>query len=168
MTTAAIPYGVHGTDAALDRGLSLEAERLRQLRHESDVVSWSLLNQRRVELLRSLHEAYADASHENWDGEGSAPADSLSFSYAQAFFFSLPHWAPNPEFTVDPDGEISAEWDYGARAVFSVSVGRDGTLTYAGLFGARKKHGVELFTDDVPEAITQGIRQAMGQAERAG
>ncbi len=30
------------------------------------------------------------------------------------------------------------EWDFGSRLVFSISIGRDGTLTYAGLFGHTK------------------------------
>ena len=165
MTTASLPFrpflDIHDT---LDRGLSAEAERLRHLFSEPPDASWSVsLDERRARLLQSLEDAFLEARHEDWDGEGSAAADPLSFVYASAFLLSLPGWVPNPEITVDPDGELSAEWDYGARAVFSVSVARDGTLTYAGLFGASKSHGVEPFTDAIPEIVTQSIKRAIAQ-----
>jgi len=107
-----------------------------------------------------------EAATENWDEEGGEPADPMSYRYALLFVQNLPRWAPNPEASVDPDGEISLEWDWGQRWIFSVSIGRGGTLTYAGLFGVSKQHGVENFTDDIPEGILSGIRRASFNSPR--
>lgn len=114
----------------------------------------------RLRAFEALKQAFVEATVENWDGEGAEPADPMSYHYALLFAQSLPGWAPNPDASVDPDGEICLEWGRGRRSIFSVSVGRDGTLTYAGLFGVSKQHGVESFADDIPPAILSGIRRA--------
>jgi hypothetical protein len=132
-----------------------------------DDSSWSsAVNEPRSRAFEHLDEMFRKAGEENWDGEGAAPADPLSYGYAQAFLRMLPSWVSNPDVFVDPDGEICLEWDRGRRAVFSVSIGRDGTLTYAGLLGAAKRHGVEPFVDEIPEVILDGIRRIAGQLAR--
>ena len=168
MTGATMPVGplsVFGT--TLDRGVSDDADRLRSISRQPSIVSWSTTDERRAQLLTSLHSAYVEAVAGDWDGEGSAPASPLSLSQTAAFLLSLPPSTRSPEITVDPDGEFSLEWDYGRRAVFSVSVGRDGTLSYAGLFGVSKSHGVEPFTGIVPEIVTINIQRAISQGEIA-
>lgn len=150
-------------EAPLDRAVGSDAELLRQLSRPSDT-SWSfMMDERRVDLFQSLEGAFADAREDDWDGDGSAAADPLSYVYARALLLSLPQWVPNPEVSVDRDGELTADWDFGPRAVFSVSLGRDGTLTYAGLFGTRKSHGVEPFTDRVQEFLAHYLVLAKAQ-----
>ena len=151
---------------APDGGVSDEAESLRELFAPSEEVSSSFSDLDRLRAFEALKQAFVEATTDNWDGEGGAPADAMSYRYALLFIQSLPGWAPNPEASVDPDGEIALEWDRGRRSIFSVSIGRDGTLTYAGLFGVSKQHGVENFTDDIPEGILSGIRRASFNAPR--
>lgn len=149
------------TDAVflLDTGMSDEAKRLfRAMAPGNDESSRSVLD--RDAAFDSLMDAYRQAGSYDWDGEGGAPANARSYEYAKLFVLRLPFWADNPEASVDPDGEISLEWDYGRWWVFSVSLGEDGTLSYAGLFGPAKQHGVETFVDDIPESVLQGIRRA--------
>lgn len=107
-----------------------------------------------------LRAAFEAASKPNWDGEGAASANPLSYEYAKAFLKVLSPSIPIPDFDVDSDGELCLEWDDGPRSVFSVSIGPDGTLTYAGLFGVNKTHGVETFTDSIPASIESNILRA--------
>jgi len=130
--------------------------------HDDDASSVSILD--RVSALNLLEDAFHKARTKNWDREGSEPADPLSFGYAVQFLERLPSWATNPDVTVDPDGEFSLEWDAGRRWVFSVSIGRDGTLSYAGLFGAAQQHGVETFVDEIPDNILLSIRRTVTNA----
>jgi len=159
MTTPAVCVGGGAFSAGvLDLGFSDTAERLRAILQEPIDVDRSVtLGEPRDRLREALNEAFQRANRPNWDGEGAEPADPLSFRYSCSFVMALPTSVPVPEVSVDPDGEMCLEWDYGARSVFSVSVGRDGTLTYAGLFGTRKRHGVEPFADAVPGVIAAGI-----------
>lgn len=148
----------------LDTGVSLDAKRLGQLFEagREEAASRSILG--RHEAIRALDEAFIQAGVANWDGEGSEPADALSYEYAKLFLQTLPNWVPNPEASVDPDGELCFEWDYGRRAVFSLSLARDGTLSFAGLFGVAKQHGVESFTGDVPATILENIQRAISNS----
>jgi len=87
----------------------------------------------------------------------------------QAFLEALPTTAPIPDVVPEPDGEVAFEWDRGPWCVFSVSVGSDGTLSYAGLYGRRTKaHGTELFVDAVPKAVMDGLARlvALGDGDR--
>lgn len=146
-----------------DRAMSGAADRFRTLWSEPQNSSWSVsVNERRAQLMHSLLEALVQANRDDWDGEGSAAADPLSFEYTQAFLLALPGSVPYPEISVDPDGEFSVEWDCGPRAVFSVSIGPDGTITYAGLFGARKSHGVEPFSEGIPDSVARCFRRLAG------
>ena len=67
---------------------------------------------------------------------------------------------------MDPDGEIEFEWFRGPRWLFTVSVGRTGALSYAGLFGRNKTHGVEQLVEGLPEAIAQNLRRLLGHEAR--
>lgn len=108
----------------------------------------------------ALQAAYAGAQSEDWDSEGSAPVEPSTFMHAYNFLAALPTHTPAPDVAIDPDGEISFEWDGGSRKVFSVSVGSDGTLTFAGLFGHSRVHGLDHFVDSVPTTVSAGIERA--------
>ena len=151
---------------SLDEGVGNDAESLRKYFAPSEEASSSFSDVDRLRSFEAVKQAFVEATTENWDSEGGEPADPMSYRYALLFLQNLPGWAPNPEASVDPDGEISLEWDWGRRSIFSVSIGRDGTLTYAGLFGVSKQHGVESFTDDIPQGILSGIRRASSNAPR--
>jgi hypothetical protein len=135
---------------------------LRMLLIEPEDFSWSsAVDEPRSRAFELLYEAFFEAQEENWDGEGAESADAASYAHAQAFLHLLPSWVKNPEIYFDPDGEVCLEWDSGRRSVFSISIGRDGMLTYAGLFGAAKQHGFEPFVDDIPEILLANISRAV-------
>lgn len=102
-----------------------------------------------------------DALEENRDGYGAKPVDPDSFLMAVRLFHSLPRMLPLPDVSVDPDGEVAFEWYVEPRRSFSVSVGADGVLTYAGLFGSAKVHGTEHLVDELPETIRWNLHRLL-------
>lgn len=141
-----------------ERGVSEVAQFLRKLRADDADRSKSVdIDERWLQVTEALRIAFEEASESNWDGEGAAPAHPLSYEYARAVLAAFSRTIPIPDVYVDSDGEFCLEWDSGPRSVFSVSVGPDGTLTYAGLFGVNKTHGVETFTDSIPVSIENNI-----------
>lgn len=100
------------------------------------------------------------AARADWDGHGGKPANWDSVLHAINVAKRLASDVPEPEISIDPDGEVAMEWHRAPRLVFSVSVGPRGELTYAGLFGRNKVHGLETYVaDGIPRAIRDGIRR---------
>lgn len=143
-----------------DRGLSEEARRLGELIDEASEFSGSItVGEPKRTAQEALDTACKTAQVDDWDGEGSAKVEPSTYVYANQFLRLLPSTIPVPEIVADTDGEILFEWDLGRRRVFSVSVGRDGTLTYAGLFGYRKIHGTEHFREALPPLISDCLER---------
>ncbi len=105
------------------------------------------------ESLQELYNLWGECSSENWDGYGAQPVDPDSFNEAERFIRALPTTVREPEVAVDPDGEISLEWYFEPRKVFSVSIGKRNEIKYAGLYGLNKTYGREYFDDEIPKAI---------------
>ncbi len=138
-----------------DQALSEEAQVLRRLTDEASEFPESItVGEPRRTAQEALDAAYATAQVDDWDGEGSARVEPSTYVYANQFLRLLPITIPVPEIAADTDGEILFEWDFGRRRVFSVSVGRDGTLTFAALIGYTKTHGTEHFHEALPSAIS--------------
>jgi hypothetical protein len=110
-------------------------------------------------LISAFQEAVREALVENWDGHG---AHSVSWAAAQAastFIMLLPTAFPVPEFSVDPDGEVSLDWIRERDWLLSVSVGANGTIAYAGRFGLARQSGSEAFIDDLPPNVLSCLRR---------
>lgn len=145
----------------LDRGLSDEAGDLRNIAKQIlDYGNSISLGEIRRASQVALDQAFSEALVDNWDGMGSRAAEATTYYYASKFLDLLPSSMPIPEISVDRDGEICFEWDSGPRQVFTTCVGRDGTLTFAGLFGYRKSHGVEILGESLPQIISENIEKA--------
>jgi len=89
-----------------------------------------------------------------------APVQPATIHYAREFLDGLPAFVSDPDIYADTDGEVVFEWDFGRRRVFSVSIGPDGTLTYAGLFGHKRAHGIEELAGSIPEVVATNIIRA--------
>ena len=149
----------------IDRGFSEEARLLRDWTVEVTKFSRSIvLEKPRRELQDALDAACVAAQEPNWDGMGSAPVEPSTYTYASQFLQIFPANALPPDISVDTDGELLFEWDRGPRQTFSVSVGRDGTLTFAGLLGYRKVHGTEHFREALPLVIADWIQDVTARA----
>src|SRR5207245_616880 len=98
----------------------------------------------------------------NWDGEGGSPVVARTIEFAKLFAAALPARFPEPDVTVDCDGDIAFEWNLGRRRVFSVSVRRDGILNFAKLLGPSRYYGSDVIFAGVPGQIIQGIDSVAG------
>ena len=124
-----------------DRALSDEALVLRRLISDATEFSGSIaVGEPRRAVQEDLYVACMAAQVDDWDQAGSKGVEPSSVVYADQFLRLLPSIFVPPNVTVDTDGEVLFEWDRGPRHVFSVSVGKDGTLSFAGLFGHNKVH----------------------------
>jgi len=146
----------------VDPALSPEAQRLRRLAiSATDSRDSSAVGETRRLWQEALYAAYAGAQEDNWDGMGSARVEATTYAYAAQFLQIVPSTIPAPAISVDTDGEILVEWDRDRRWVFSVSVGRDGTLTYAGLYGHDKIHGTEYLREALSPVIALCLRRIL-------
>lgn len=150
------PYSFLST---LDRGLSDDARIVRHIQTRGEDASYSLLGLLKSQALQEIGNAFVLASAENWDGYQAAAANPSAFSYALTFINQLPMNYPFPEVAIDTDGEIALEWDYEPRRIFSIRIGRDGSLNYAGLLGHSSFHGAETLRDNIPFSILEGINR---------
>ena len=100
-------------------------------------------------------------------GEGADSTENAAVSHetawkAVAFARLLPRGLPIPEIAPDPDGEISFDWIGRSGKMFSVSIGSDGRISYAGRFGDKSKtHGTEQLSEILPREILFGIEKAL-------
>jgi hypothetical protein len=151
MSVLSLPFV--GSDSALSR----EAGLIRSLFDARQSVDMTKARRR-----WALTDACAGASLPNWDGYGAAPVADSTVWHAQRFLAAIPESWPNAEIDVDPDGEVSFEWARDAHWVFTVSVSETGRLSYAGLFGTSRVHGVENLAGTLPRAIVDGLARLFG------
>jgi len=111
--------------------------------------------------LGELAKAVQECSADDWDGYGARAISGTSCDNAVRFSRMLPADVPLPEVDVDPDGEVTFEWYVGPRQVFSVTIGSNDELVYAGLFGSNKTHGTEHLGDELPETVLKNIRRVL-------
>ena len=143
-----------------DAGLSTEAWLLHNLRYQNVASSPSVDARERLETLRDIESAAQSSANDDWDGDGAAAVEQSTVRYAAKFVCALPTGIAAPGVLVDRDGDITLEWGSTARCTFSVSVARDGTLSYAGVFDQARTYGREGFTGAVPAVILVNIERA--------
>jgi hypothetical protein len=157
---ATLPVTSFAFIPSCDRALSEQALVLCDLINDASAFSGSVaIGEPRRMIQEALTAAYAAAQSDDWDNAGSRRVEPSTYRYAEHFLSLLPSGVSFPEITVDTDGEIFFEWARGPRQVFSVSVGRDGTLTYAGLFGHNKIHGTEYLREALPSVISDCLER---------
>ena len=109
------------------------------------------------EALENLAELKQECAKPAWDGYDAQPVNEKTLEQLVTFLQALPENVPVPDLVPEPDGEVAVEWQNGARRVFSVSIGPRERLSYAGLLGANRWHGVDQFFGNVPSEIIRGI-----------
>lgn len=122
------------------------------------------LGSTRRQMLKAIDETFRECSVQNWDCYGAEPVKLGALREARRLARALAPDLPPPNVGADPDGEISFEWDFAPRRVFSVSVSEEGTLSYAGLFDGGKVCGTEDFKATVPPFVLMSIRRLLRTA----
>ena len=111
----------------------------------------------------TIEEVRAECSKPNWDGYGARPISEAVAERARLFLDNLPSSLPAPDIVPESDGELAIEWHFGARRVFSVSIGKEGPLHFAGLFGEEERHGVEPFSGVLSSEILGYVRKLFAE-----
>jgi len=153
------PPAVYETLA--QRGVSDDALRLRQgweTLYQTFVNSVALGSQyHRLRL--DLDAIAVEAGTSGWDGYGAKAISPDALSFARRLARMLPATPLAPDVSVDPDGEVSFDWDAGSRRRFSLSVNPSGAMRYASITGSSENFGLEPWRDGIPEAIVRGLQK---------
>lgn len=140
--------------------LGLDATAIGFSTEANSVDRWTCQSKRhylmpRLSLLIPEIEGLADES------DGGKRADPETVRAALWFAHCLPRFAPLPEVSVDPDGEISFDWLTPNGDMFSVSINKQNRLAYAGWFGEKSRiHGVEQLAETCPSEVIRGVHRA--------
>ena len=156
-------------DAPLPQhGVSEDALRLQNAWVDS-LEAWihsSAMGAQYMRVQNALASLVGEAGRANWDGYGSQPVDRESLAFAKRVAQMLPVTLPEPEVAVDPDGEVSFDWESGRRQRLSLSVGPTGTLRYAGIVCGSEADGTEPWRDGIPEAFMRLLHKVVSKRER--
>lgn len=144
-------------------GVGDDLQRLEALLQDAvgPLVNSVALGKTLQETVRQLYQVVKECGRSNWDAYGAQSVLFETYEKAKRFAHSLPLGIPVPEVSAEPDGEITFEWFAAPARVFSVSVGPNNELNYAGLFGASRTYGTEVFHDEIPEVILSHIKRAV-------
>lgn len=138
-------------------GLSDSANRIDELWSQLNTYEETItIGDRQKRLLKLLADALVEWVDRNSD---EATHDPRSLTYAERFAQLLPLDVPLPDVYCDAHGDFTFEWDLGRRAIFAASVGRDGSISYSGLYGTTAQHGDENLGLAIPRAVVEGIRR---------
>lgn len=158
----AVPSALHPPIVA-SRAVSSEALEIDEILRHSEAdrgVGYALSQDA---LLNELRQLSIDCSVADWDGYGARPIDDRSVYMASRFIAELPLFTPLPEIGVDPDGEVSLDWHVRARHSLSISIGADGSIAYAALFGSSRMRGVEVIDGGIPDAVMAALHRLYPQ-----
>ena len=145
------------------RGESPDAKLLKESLGEvfRDLCRSEALGSARRHTLRAIDETADECRVDNWDSYGAQAVRSGALSQARRFARVLPPEFPPPDVGVDPDGEVSFEWDLAPRQVLSVSISQEGRLSFAALFGEERIHGTEYLRATVPPFILMSLKRLL-------
>lgn len=110
-------------------------------------------------IVEELSTIFVECSKEDWDGYDAKPVNLDAMNQALRFLQSLPLSVPLPEVSADPDGEVTFEWNADPRRILYMSIGLNGVINYAGLYGSSKSKGIEYFSDEVPDQVLRCIKR---------
>lgn len=104
--------------------------------------------------LTKLNEVLSECSEPNWDGYGSEAYLPDAAIRAEQLIRNLPDRALDLEFTIEPDGSISFDWEISKTRNFSLIIGESERIAYAWIDGTDRGHAVaRMVSGLVPERI---------------
>lgn len=110
-------------------------------------------------ILEKLYAVAEECRNPGWAGHDSLGISNFTLIKARQFLYALPLGTPAPEISAEPDGSITCEWYQSPARVLSLSIGPDGFIHYAFLFGSVKKYGSEPFSGNIPGDIIVLIKK---------
>jgi hypothetical protein len=111
----------------------------------------------KLDAISAVWDVAAEASQEDWNGEGAIAVDSVTAGNAVRFIQTLPAFLTMPEISPEPDGGISLDWIESRARVLSISIGRSRSLPIAWLDGNTRGYCVVSFDEDMPNRVLNEI-----------
>jgi len=108
---------------------------------------------------KELIEIGEECSESNWDGYNAEAVTSSDLISAQIFLNKLPNDIIKPEICPEPGGRIGFSWEHKDKVSFTISVGKDDKLIYAGNVQNNMTHGDEHFNDENFKSLMNKIRK---------
>lgn len=109
--------------------------------------------------IEEIFEVYRDAIHPNWDGYGGKAIPQSAAEEARALMVALPSHFSTPEIYGEGTGSIVFEWYKQPKHRFLLTIPGDGSLEYAGTFGAgNETFGRVRASGSVPKVIQDHLR----------
>ena len=133
----------------LDRGVGPDARALRDAVDEALSFGPSLF-------YREAAQPQKDTLHavgETVLSEHAIAVDPKTLDQAFALVLALPHAMPEPEVTLEADGQIGFDWNVDRDRVVSLNVGPTGMIGYASLIGLESSYGRVPFAGTLPKRI---------------
>jgi hypothetical protein len=106
------------------------------------------------------------AGEDDWDSEGGSKISEGSLELALKLLKKMPRDWPAPDVDLDSDGDVAFEWYAGPGRRLSVSVGKNGKLSYAWMIPnydgkVERNYGVAESQGVFPETIS-GVVSRLG------
>jgi len=116
-------------------------------------------NKRLFDPLETIEDLYRRCRQPNWDGDGAVAVPFAAVSDAKAILLTLPSHYSVPEIFAEATGSIAFEWYRRPGVRFVLTMSGNGSLEYAGLFGAgNEAYGRVHLADGLPKIIQDHLR----------
>lgn len=142
-------------------GVSSDALRIRELYDNlfEQIATTATGTKRFADPIEEIFDVYRDALNPNWDGCGALPIPQSAAEEARALMIALPSHFPAPEIYGEGTGSIVFEWYKKPKHRFVLTVPGNGSLEYAGTFGAGNEIvGKVRASGSVPKAVQDNLR----------
>lgn len=142
-------------------GASNDARKIREIYQDEfrKFASTATGSKRIADPVEEIRQVLKEGATPNWDGRGAVPIPSAAADEATALLLAFTPNLPTPEIYGEGTGSIVFEWYRRAGHRFIVTFPGNGSVEFAGLFGA----GNEVFgraraTSGVPAIIQDHLR----------
>ena len=132
---------------------ALRSEAFGVTRISADLGQLNLDENKKDSYKRQIAELLNQAGEEDWDGEGAAALSNDTITKACALVDLFPSYASGAEISASPHGEIDFDWNLDNGAMLTISVGPEGDIAFAWLYGESVLNGKEPWTGQLPQFV---------------
>ncbi|MFQ5687750.1 MAG: hypothetical protein ACE5GV_13930 [Candidatus Scalindua sp.] len=148
MTEIAMPSTISGYASEIAGFVAQQWENSFEILQKSDALGFVAKG-----TIQQLDETFEECSSAGWDGERAKPISEEVLQCTKAFLKSFPLGIEAPEVGAEPDGAITLEWYRSPNRVISISINPGGSLYYAAIIGATRRHGMDFASFDVSDDL---------------
>ena len=116
-------------------------------------------------LKQRVDEIAEEAGQEDWDGEGARAVPPGTVGIAKDVAELLPFNLPCPDVNASAHGELDFDWTIARGLRFTISVGPEGDIAFAGIFHGAKLRGTEPWTGALPGFVRSCLDRLQREAQ---